>query len=94
MKKMGIGFLLMLGAALLSAQTARIQQITGTVEIKAPRAAEWEAAAAGQALDKASLISTGFNSTALIGIGNSAVLVRPLTRLSLEEIAAARGVSG
>jgi hypothetical protein len=91
MKRVRIGLvLLMLGAGLLSAQTvaAFIRETTGTVEIKAPGAAEWKAAEAGQALDQAALISTGFKSTARIAIGNSTILVRPLTRLSLEEIAA------
>jgi ferric-dicitrate binding protein FerR (iron transport regulator) len=58
------------------------------VEIKAPGAAEWKAAEAGQELERASLVSTGFRSTALIAAGNSVITVRPLTRLSLEEIAA------
>jgi hypothetical protein len=93
MKKAGIGFLLLVSAAFLGAQAAPqtvaavIREVSGTVETKAPGAAEWKAAAAGQELDTASLISTGFRSTALVGIGNSTVTVHPLTRLSLEEIA-------
>jgi hypothetical protein len=90
MKKRGLGFLLLMSAALLGAQTALIREINGTVEVKTPEALEWQAAKAGQVLDKASLISTGFRSTALVGIGNSTIVVRPLTRLSLEEIASAR----
>jgi hypothetical protein len=90
MKKTGLGLLLLMSAALLGAQTARIQRITGTVEVKMPGAPEWEAAQAGQVLDRASLISTGFKSTALLSIGNSNITVRALTRLSLEEILAGR----
>jgi hypothetical protein len=93
MKKTGIGFLLLMGAAFLGAQTAPaafIRETSGTVELKAPGASEWQAAEPGQVLEMASLISTGFRSTALIGIGNSTITVRPLTRLSLEEIAAAQ----
>jgi hypothetical protein len=90
MKKAGLGLVLAMGAALLGAQTARIQQIRGTVEVKAPGAAEWRAAETGQVLDAASVISTGIKSTALVSIGNSTVVVRALTRLSLEEIAAAQ----
>jgi hypothetical protein len=86
MKKAGIGFFMLMSAALLGAQTAVIKEVSGTVETKAPGAAEWKAAAAGQELDTASLISTGFRGTALITIGNSTVTVQPLTRLSLEEI--------
>jgi hypothetical protein len=94
MKKASIGVLLLMGAALLGAQTggqALIRETSGKVEIKGPGAAEWEAAEAGQVLERASLISTGFRSTALIRIGNSNITVRPLTRLSLEEIVAEAG---
>jgi hypothetical protein len=91
MKRIYIGLLLLMGAALLGAQTAPeavIQEITGTVEVKGPGSAEWKAAAAGQALDRASFVSTGFRSTVLIRIGNSSIMVRPLTRMSVEELAA------
>jgi hypothetical protein len=91
MKKAGIGFFLLMSAALLGAQTAVIRELTGIVEIKEPGALEWKTAGTGQTLDRTALLSTGFNSTALIGIGNSTLMVRPLTRLSLEEIAAAQG---
>jgi hypothetical protein len=84
-KKTMIGILFLMGAVFLGAQTAVIREISGTVEVKAP-GAEWKAAEAGQTLDRAALVSTGFRSTALIGIGNSTITVRPLTRLSLEEI--------
>jgi hypothetical protein len=70
-----------------TAQTAVIRETSGIVEVKAPGLAEWKTAAAGQTLEKASVISTGFRSTALVTIGNSTVTVRPLTRLSLEELA-------
>jgi hypothetical protein len=90
MKIAGIGILLLLCAGLLGAQAAYIREVSGAVEVKAPGSAEWKAAEAGQALEKESLISTGFKSTALIMIGNSAVTVRPLTRLSIEEIAASQ----
>jgi hypothetical protein len=86
MKKISIGLLLLLSAALLGAQTARIREIRGTVEIKTPGATAWQPAEPGQVLDKAALISTGFKSSAIISIGNSHITVRPLTRLSLEEL--------
>jgi hypothetical protein len=87
MKKTWLGVLLLTSAVLASAQsTALVREIRGTVEIKAPGAAEWKAAVTGQTLEKTALVSTGFRSTALIAIGNSLITVRPLTRLSLEEI--------
>jgi uncharacterized protein YaiE (UPF0345 family) len=88
--KMGIGVLLLMSAVLAGAQTALIREISGTVEVKTPGAPEWTAAVAGQVLDRASLISTGFKSMALITIGSPEIMVRPLTRLSLEEISAAQ----
>jgi hypothetical protein len=70
----------------LFAQTALLRELTGTVEIKAPGSAVWAPAKAGMAIDRAASISTGFKSTALIALGNSVVTVRPLTRLTLEEL--------
>jgi ferric-dicitrate binding protein FerR (iron transport regulator) len=58
----------------------------GTVEIKTPGSAVWQAAATGQELEQESVVSTGFRSTAVIRVGNSTIMVRPLTRLSLREM--------
>jgi hypothetical protein len=87
MRKTGLGILLLMGAALLGAQAARIQDVRGTVEVKRP-GLQWETAKAGQVLDKAALISTGFKSRALVVIGNSTLTVWALTRISLEELMA------
>jgi hypothetical protein len=40
----------------------------------------------GSRIEKNTLISTGFRSTAVIILGESVITVRPVTRLSLEEI--------
>jgi hypothetical protein len=76
--------------AVVHAQNPRaiIQDIQGTVEIKAPGSSAWRAAAEGQALEPATLVSTGFKSMALIRVGNSTLIIRPLTRLSLGELQA------
>ncbi|MDR0586138.1 MAG: FecR family protein [Treponema sp.] len=81
---------MVLAAAALWAQSPRavIKSVQGTVEIKKP-GATWVPAAAGQALEEATLVSTGFKSSALLEIGNSTLVVRPLTRLSLREIRSA-----
>jgi hypothetical protein len=78
-------------AATLWAQSPRavIRSVQGTVEVKAPGAAAWQPASAGQELEEATLVSTGFKSSALLEIGNSTLTVRPLTRLSLKEIRSA-----
>jgi hypothetical protein len=85
--------MILAGAAALSAQSPRglIRNLQGTVEVKAPGSPVWRAASAGQILEAETLISTGFNSTALVEVGNSTVLVRSLTRMSIREAEAAAG---
>ena len=82
-------FALLLGAVpAIFAQTpvALIREISGTVELKTPGSENWTAAKAGGSIEKSTIISTGFKSNALLEIGNSTLIVRPLTRLSLEEL--------
>jgi hypothetical protein len=83
MKKILVGTLILLGA-LLYAQEAYIREFSGTVEVKTPGASTWRAARTGERISKDTIISTGFKSTALIDLGNSTLIVRPLSRLSLE----------
>jgi hypothetical protein len=85
MKKILAGILILTGAVLFAQETF-IREISGTVELKGPGDAGWRAAQTGEQLTKDTMISTGFKSSALIALGNSTLLVRPLTRLSLEEI--------
>ena len=90
------GFLLTLAFLFLTfstgfTQTAQIRQMTGRVEIKHDYSANWEIVRAGQSLNENTIISTGFRSFALIQTGSIKILVRPLTRLTLEEIRAAGG---
>ena len=69
-----------------------IREISGTVELKAPGAANFVAANIGDQVNQETVISTGFRSTALVELGGSTVIaVRPLTRLTLTEITAAEG---
>ena len=84
-------FLLFIGVFCF-AQQAVILEITGTVEIKHSSSSVWEPALEGQALTEDTSISTGFRSAALLRIGSSVITVRPLTRLTLSEIAAEAGV--
>jgi hypothetical protein len=88
-----LGLLFFGGAALAAAQSsdsrAIVSEIYGTVEVKAPGQTEWTTATPGQVLERAAMISTRFKSSAIIVIGNSTLQVRPLTRLSLEELISA-----
>jgi hypothetical protein len=79
------GALLFPGAA-SSQEAAFFRDLSGAVEIKAPGSSEWVKAAAGDRIEKQTIISTGFRSSALVVIGESLITVRPVTRLSLEEI--------
>jgi hypothetical protein len=71
--------------------TALILDLSGAVEIKLPGASDWVPAIQGQRLTKETLISTGFKSTAVLALGNSTLTMRPLTRLSIEELSASQG---
>ena len=74
------------------AQTGRIRELSGTVELKGPGAAAFVPANAGDVLSRDTVISTGFKSTALVEIGSALITVRPLTRLTLMEISSSPGV--
>jgi hypothetical protein len=88
MRKGFVFVLLLAGIAGVFAQEgeAVILDVQGTVEVQDGGSAEWRAAAPGDRIGKNAAISTGFKSTALISLGNSRLSVRPLTRLTLEEL--------
>lgn len=88
MKRVVIFMLMLNGAVLVFAQNpqAVIREISGTVELKRPGDADWTPAGIGDQIETATIVSTGFKSTALVAIGNSTLTVRPLTRLSLDEL--------
>jgi len=82
-----IGFLILFFTSTIAfTQNAVIREITGTVELKRSANAAWVPANIGDRLDRNTIISTGFRSTAVIQTGNSVINVRPVTRLSLEAI--------
>ena len=75
----------------ISAQTAVITELAGTVELKHAGSAVWENAQRGLALAADTVISTGFKSSALLRMGSSVITVRPLTRLTLAELSTTAG---
>ncbi|MDR1058228.1 MAG: FecR family protein, partial [Treponema sp.] len=96
MKKMLAVVLMIITAGIAGTQSAHgqspravIRELRGTVETKAPGASAWRVAAVGEELEKETMVSTGFKSEAVLDLGNSTLRVRPLTRLSLEELAGA-----
>jgi hypothetical protein len=76
--------LVMFGAS-LSAEQAVISSLSGFVETRAPGAG-WVPAQQGQVVTDGTMISTGFNSRAELNLGTATIALRPLTRLSLEDL--------
>ncbi|MDR0502531.1 MAG: FecR family protein [Treponema sp.] len=70
----------------VSGQNGVIRELSGDVELKKAGAAAFVKASAGDAVNRDTVVSTGFKSTAVITVGSSTITVRPLTRLSLAEI--------
>jgi hypothetical protein len=67
------------------AANAVVKEIKGKVQIKLP-GKEWENAITGMAIDKGTMISTGFKSQAVLELGKSYITVEALTRMKLEEL--------
>ncbi|MDR1908889.1 MAG: FecR domain-containing protein [Spirochaetaceae bacterium] len=78
-------------SAYAQSPAAVIREVSGTVEVQAPGSSAWGPAVPGMAIEKATRISTGFKSSAVVALGGAVITVRPLTRLTLEEIAGEPG---
>ena len=79
-------FILTAAVVFAQASDAVIKEFTGTVELKRSSSAAWVLAKPGDAINKSTIVSTGFRSMAVLTVGSSTITVHPLTRLSLEEI--------
>ncbi|MDR1250221.1 MAG: hypothetical protein LBK63_13085 [Treponema sp.] len=75
-----------IGSVFAQEGQAVILEAQGTVEIRDGDSTEWRAAAPGDTIKKNAVIATGFKSIALIALGDSRLIVRPLTRLTLDEL--------
>lgn len=85
---------LFLAAGALAAQELQVvvQTTSGTVEVQEP-GAEWQPVNAGDIIPLRSRISTGFGATAVLMVGSNAdITVRPLTRISVAELAEDQGI--
>lgn len=91
-----LGILLLCTAGIFSAAaanlTATVTEIAGKVECKHP-GKDWKAAKVGDVLPAGSLISTGFKSTAILKTESAVLTVKPVTRLSLEELIKSEGTT-
>ena len=68
-----------------------VMEVSGTVELMFPGASEFVPARAGIEIVKETIVSTGFRSSALIKVESTLITVRPLTRMTLSEIASQAG---
>ncbi|MDR2468607.1 MAG: hypothetical protein LBD22_06580 [Spirochaetaceae bacterium] len=69
--------------AAVSAGPPVIQSITGQIDVKITPAAAWTRAVEGMKLGDGTLISAGFNSTAVILLDGAIVNIAPLSRSSI-----------
>ncbi|MCL2765217.1 MAG: FecR domain-containing protein [Treponema sp.] len=88
MKKLILIPVLFFTASFIFAQNpqAVIRELTGTVEIKQGSSADWVPARVGDVIERSAVVSTSFRSMAVLAVGSSTLTVRPLTRLSLDEL--------
>jgi hypothetical protein len=79
-------FMIILGSSTLYAQSRAVfRQVSGKVEVKPPNGG-WQGARVGMAISTGTIISTGFNSSALIEMDNSTLTIKALSRITLEEL--------
>ncbi|MCI1208838.1 MAG: FecR family protein [Treponema sp.] len=71
----------------LAAENAVFRTVTGKVEYRISADRQWQPAEKGTEIPQGSDISTGFKSTAALLLNGSVIMVKPLTRMSLDEIA-------
>lgn len=67
------------------AVTAQVKEVEGKVEYR-NASGTWKPLRAGAILESGSMVSTGFKSTATLLIGEDLITVKPVTRLSLDEL--------
>jgi len=88
MRRITLLILLLHGTVLVFAQAPKafIREMTGTVELKKAGSANWIPAKLNDPIGESTVISTGFKSTAVLSVGNSTLIVRALTRMSVEAL--------
>src|SRR6056297_3418692 len=88
----GIIFLMFFLTALspIYSISAVVDELKGKVEVKVP-GGTWKKARSGMEISLGTYISTGFNSKAILSLGESIVEVDALTRMELEELVEKEG---
>ena len=72
-------------ASVYAGPTAILSGIKGKVEVKSAQGS-WAPATEGMTIGLSSTISTGYDSTATLTIDKSTIVVKPLTRLTLDKL--------
>jgi hypothetical protein len=85
-----LALVLAAGALAAEEQTAVFSEVNGKVEYQSP-GKDWKPAKLGDSLGAGTIVSTGFKSTALLKLGATTISVKPITRLTLEELIKTEG---
>ncbi len=85
--KSALSFLLILTGLGLYAQ-GTITEVQGKVEVLLPGQTQWRVATVNMSLPVQATLSTGFNSRASIRLNASTLRLKPMTRITLEALAA------
>lgn len=87
-----IVLLMVTGTMGAMALQATVVAAEGKVEIRRSAEGSWEAVTAGEVVPVGATISTSFNASAVLAIGESRVEVAALTRMRIDELASNNGV--
>ena len=92
MKTFFVVFLIMLNIGVFAQSSEEgfgvIKELSGTVELKTDGATNYVPAKAGDTIAQNTIIYTALKSMALVEVGSTVIVVRPMTRLTLTEISA------
>lgn len=90
-KRIGlIAVFVIVSAVFVAAQEAVFSEINGKVEYQLA-GGEWQSAKLGDKVGKGSMVSTGFKSSAVLKVDATSISLKPITRLSLEELLKTQG---
>ena len=85
-----IAFALLVATGAVAQQTAVFEDVSGKVEVRPPGGA-WRAAQEGQQIPMNATVSTGFGSEATLALGRSTVIMKALSRMTVEELVEREG---
>jgi hypothetical protein len=87
-----IAIALFVAAGATAQQTALFEDVSGKVEVR-PLGGAWQTAQAGQQIPLSATVSTGFGSEATLALGRATVVMKALSRMTVEELVEREGVS-